>query len=387
MIPIYDKQAQFLSSKSLFTGFVGGRGSGKSEIGAWRTLCRTQALPGKTHGIFAPSYKMLNRSTLKSFYSVARPYILGGNKQEGIIYMKNGANVLCCSLDDPESGRGTNLSTAWFDEASLIVKDAYDIVIACLREGGVQGELYATFTPKGRGHWTFDTFGSNEHAKLIIARTSENPFLPANFAEVLRSQYTSRFAAQELDAEFLDMEGALCSAEWFPTVEVAPANLECARGWDLAATAKKTADYTAGVKMGRDADGRFYVTGLVHGQIAAGSILSTLRNTAGQDGTKCQIAIEQEGGASGKIAMDSLIKGLAGYRVKAMPATGDKATRVMPFLAQAEAGNVSLVKGDWNKKFLDEFTGFPETDHDDIVDGTAHAFNRLAKPVMAMVIG
>src|SRR4051794_31287802 len=38
---------------------------------------------------------------------------------------------------------------------------------------------------------------------------------------------------------------------------------------------------------------------------------------------------------------------LAGYVVRAGPETGDKYTRAQPMAAQAAAGNVRLVQGDW----------------------------------------
>jgi predicted phage terminase large subunit-like protein len=59
--------------------------------------------------------------------------------------------------------------------------------------------------------------------------------------------------------------------------------------------------------------------------------------------------------------------------------TGDKATRLAPFAAQAEAGNVSLLQGAWNGQYLDELTAFPNGAHDDQVDATSGAFNKLTR--------
>jgi predicted phage terminase large subunit-like protein len=36
--------------------------------------------------------------------------------------------------------------------------------------------------------------------------------------------------------------------------------------------------------------------------------------------------------------------------------------------AQAEAGNVKLVRGPWNDTFLDEVCSFPNAQHDDQID-------------------
>ena len=49
----------------------------------------------------------------------------------------------------------------------------------------------------------------------------------------------------------------------------------------------------------------------------------------------------------------------------------------MPFVAQAEAGNVKLVSGAWNEAWLDEITMVPEAAHDDQWDSAAGAFAAL----------
>ena len=76
---------------------------------------------------------------------------------------------------------------------------------------------------------------------------------------------------------------------------------------------------------------------------------------------------------------------LAGYRAYAEPQTGDKATRAEPIAAQAEAGNVKLVRGDWNEAFLGEAVTFPNGAFKDQIDALATAFARLqARKTIAM---
>ena len=72
------------------------------------------------------------------------------------------------------------------------------------------------------------------------------------------------------------------------------------------------------------------------------------------------------------------IKLLAGYSAIAKPVTGDKSTRARPASAQAEAGNVKLLRGSWNEAFLDEVCVFPNAMFDDQVDAFADALNELA---------
>ena len=51
----------------------------------------------------------------------------------------------------------------------------------------------------------------------------------------------------------------------------------------------------------------------------------------------------------------------------------DKIQRALPLSAAAEAGNVKLVRGAWNKEFLDEVELFPFVKHDDQTDTASGA--------------
>ena len=69
---------------------------------------------------------------------------------------------------------------------------------------------------------------------------------------------------------------------------------------------------------------------------------------------------------------------LAGFSVRTERASGPKEVRADPFSAQVNAGNVRLVKGAWNKAYIEELRTFPNGNNDDMVDGSADGFNELA---------
>jgi predicted phage terminase large subunit-like protein len=371
-------QLDFLRAPAVYRGYVGGRGAGKTVVGAVDLAVRALREPGM-FGMYAPTYKMLRDATMREFVTRFRDHIDEVSKADGRITMCNGSEVICRSLEDPETARGPNLSGAWMDEASLIKKDGFDIVIATLREHGRQGWLSATFTPKGKQHWTYGVFGQGRgDAAIFHSKTTDNPFLPPSFADTLRAQYTSQFAAQELEGAFIDMQGTLCRRDWFRIVDAAPAGGQMVRAWDLAATAKTTADYTVGTRITAH-QGKFYVVDVCRGQIEAGRVQDTIRRVAEQDGRRVTIYVEQEPGSSGKILGNQIISSLSGYVCRAIPSTGDKVTRAMPFLSQAEAGNVCLVRGPWTEDWLDEFAAFPHGEHDDQVDSATLAFNQLTE--------
>lgn len=378
-VQLHAAQAAFRHSDAAYRGFVGGIGSGKSYAGAYDLLRR--ALPGRLYMATAPTYTMLEDSSLRSFLGLANHlhFLRDLNRSRMIATLGNGAEVLFRSTDDPERLRGPNLSGAWMDEASLCAREAYEILIGRLREAGQQGWLSATFTPKGRQHWTFDVFGRDPHpgTELFRARTRDNPFLPGGFSERLAGQYTTQHGMQELGGEFIDLAGALFARHWFGIEEASPVGLALVRRWDLASTEAKPGrdpDWTAGVKMGRDRAGRYHVLDVRRIQATPGSVEQLVRHTAEMDGYEVPVRMEQEPGSSGVALCDHYLRHvLPGWDYRGVRSTGDKADRARPLAAQAEGGNVLLLRGPWNKDYLDEMESFPGGGHDDQVDASSGA--------------
>jgi len=171
--------------------------------------------------------------------------------------------------------------------------------------------------------------------------------------------------------------GGLFKREWFQVVGAAPAEASRIRGWDKAAS-EDSGDYTAGVKVVRDSEGVFYIEDVIRGQWSVLDRERISRQVAEIDGHDVLIWLEQEPGSGGKESAQATIRNLAGFAAYAETSTGDKVLRAEPFAAQCEARNVKLVKGEWNAKYLDELAVFPYGKHDDQVDASSLAFNKLA---------
>jgi len=176
-------------------------------------------------------------------------------------------------------------------------------------------------------------------------------------------------------------EGGLFKREWFSKfVDAIPAEVEArVRYWDKAATADD-GDYTVGVRMSRTVEGKYYVEDVVRGRWSPGERDKIIKQCAETDPEGTAIWIEQEPGSSGVDSVQALIKMLAGYSAFADKVTGSKQVRAEPFAAQCEAGNVVLVKSNWNVPFLDELLVFPNGQHDDQVDAASGAFSKITRP-------
>jgi predicted phage terminase large subunit-like protein len=152
------------------------------------------------------------------------------------------------------------------------------------------------------------------------------------------------------------------------------------RYWDLAATKKskesRDPDFVSGTLMA-EGERRFWVLDQQRGQLDPEQVFDLVKLTAKLDGKKVKIRIEQEPGAAGKSLVQAYIHALAGYDVEGIPASGDKTVRAQAYASQVNAGNVALLKGDWNKPYIAELAGFPNMRHDDQVDSSSGAFNEI----------
>jgi predicted phage terminase large subunit-like protein len=169
--------------------------------------------------------------------------------------------------------------------------------------------------------------------------------------------------------------------EWFEMVDHAPPNAVRVRGWDLAASEEaqgKQRAWTVGAKLSRDPrTGIFYIEHVIRARKSPGKVEDMIRETAEMDGHNIKISIPQDPGQSGKSQARSLASLLVGYNVRFTPESGSKEARAIPLAAQAEAGNVKVVRGVWNGAFFDEITVFPASQFKDITDACSRAFSEL----------
>lgn len=172
-------------------------------------------------------------------------------------------------------------------------------------------------------------------------------------------------------------EGSFFKVSKLTVEDAAPHSVRWCRGWDLAAT-EGGGDYTAAPKVGRDAAGLWWVGDVVRGQWGPDDVEAEIMQAAELDGRAVRIFIPQDPGQAGKKQAQALTRMLAGYGVKTEPVSGSKEVRAFNFAAQVNAGNVRLVKGAWNRAFIEELRTFPLGKNDDQVDGAAGAFNTLA---------
>lgn len=167
-------------------------------------------------------------------------------------------------------------------------------------------------------------------------------------------------------------QGRLLGGNWLETVadgnvfaredfevigpEQVPSGLRPSRHWDLAGTAPTpdapNPDWTAGVKAA-EKGGVVFILDACMFRLDPGERDERIANVASQDGRAVKIYIEQEPGQSGKSQIKTLARQvLQGYAVEGHRPSGPKQVRWQAPASTAQRGDVKIVRGTWNDRFL-----------------------------------
>ena len=179
--------------------------------------------------------------------------------------------------------------------------------------------------------------------------------------------------------------GGYFKRHWFEIIEALPRNpVVRVRAYDLASSKPKrgegsTSPFTVGLKLAAYADGLLVVEDVRREHLSPGEVEDLITNTASQDGHGVDIDLPQDPGQAGKAQIHYLVTALAGYTVYWSPESGSKEDRAKPAASQAKVGNLKLLKGPWNDKFLDEAALFPSGTFKDQIDALSRAYMRVVK--------
>ena len=189
-------------------------------------------------------------------------------------------------------------------------------------------------------------------------------------------------AAGQLQQQPTPRGGLLFNRKWFTPIDQLPQGYRWVRGWDLAGTTRKTSAWTAGVLIGRQpfADGRFCIANVKRFKEGPAGVKKMMKTTANSDAVVfpgVKGSFPRDPGQAGLAQQADLVAHLAPHSYRATPETGSKVDRATPLSAQAEAGNVDMLIGDWNEAFLDEMELFPLGEFADQVDAASRGFMEL----------
>ena len=187
-------------------------------------------------------------------------------------------------------------------------------------------------------------------------------------------------AAAQLQQNPVPRKGALFDVDMIQQLDNLPDDDDYIyfRAWDLAATEGGGA-FTAGVKMAfGKRSGRFFFVDVRRKQASHAQVKKMVGDAAEDDGVSTPLSLPRDPNSAGKVVVEDMIAGLAGFIVRAELQSGDKESRAKPLASQIEIGNVAVLKRVWTKTFLDELRFFPKSRFKDQADAASSAFNALA---------
>jgi predicted phage terminase large subunit-like protein len=175
-------------------------------------------------------------------------------------------------------------------------------------------------------------------------------------------------------------DGGIFRRAWFTKfVDRTPDGLKWKRGYDLAVSTKTNSCYTASFRVARDeATGNLYIADGFRERIEYPDQKRFIID-------RLMAERDTEHGIEKPLHGQALIQELRretrlfGRHLRGIDVTADKVTRALTWAPLAEEGKVILVRGDWNRAFLDEIANFPAGQHDDQIDAVSLAFSMLEK--------
>lgn len=231
------EQGGFIQSLARYLAFIGGVGSGKTASGAVKASMKIdQGLPGI---IVAPDFPQLTKSTFPEFFKWApmsrcrNAHLDHPWTKKKVLEFEIGGKIVPVyygGIDDEDSWTGPSVNWVWFDEGGRKkTRRAFDILAGRIRVPPLP-QIFVTTTPHGRNHWLYDVFVEgdfDEEALEVIremgfdgplvecfhGRTVDNrDNLDPVYYYSLMSLYDGRLRQQELDGEFITMEGLVWEA-------------------------------------------------------------------------------------------------------------------------------------------------------------------------------
>ncbi|MGA2191753.1 MAG: phage terminase large subunit [Nitrospirota bacterium] len=201
-------QKKFHDSRSKFKAYIGGYGSGKTYAGCHEAIRLSVINRGLTGMMLAPTYRMLNDATLPALREILDRADIKYNYRasDERMLMPWGSKIIFRSAENPDRLRGPNLAWVGIDEGALITKAAWDVAISRVRHPDAKRRCaFITTTPEGF-NWLYDEFVDKRRRgyRAVYAPTTENFYLPEEYAQDLAAAYDPVMARQYLMGEFVN---------------------------------------------------------------------------------------------------------------------------------------------------------------------------------------
>jgi predicted phage terminase large subunit-like protein len=378
-------QQEVYSDPTRFKVVAAGRRTGKSRLAAWMLIIN--ALQTDRGQVFyvAPTQGQARDIMWQTLLELGHPVISGSHINNLQIKLVNGAMISLKGADRPETMRGVSLKFLVMDEYADMKPDVWEQI---LRPALADQKGSAMFigTPMGRNHfyelYKYAELGDDETYRGWHFTSYDNPLLDPSEIDMAKKSMSSYAFRQEFMASFEARGSEMFREDWVQFGEE-PEVGDYYISVDLAGfeevnkkrTKNSKLDETAIAVVKVSPDG-WYVDNIIYGRWSLDETATKIFQAV-RDYRPISVGIER--GIAKQAVMSPLMDLQKRYgtffRVEELTHGNKKKTdRVMWALqGRFENGYVTLSKGEWNSRFLDQLFQFPDPlTHDDLIDALAY---------------
>ena len=390
-IQLLDWQQQVWEDPTRFKIVAAGRRTGKSRLAAWMLI--VNALQADRGHVFyvAPTQGQARDIMWQTLLELAHPVVTNAHINNLQIKLVNGATISLKGADRPETMRGVSLKFLVMDEYADMKPEVFEQI---LRPALADQKGAALFigTPMGRNHF-YDLYKyaelENDESYTAWHFTSyDNELLDPDEIDLAKKSMSSYAFRQEFMASFEARGSEMFKEEWVKFGET-PEIGDYYISIDLAGFEDVSKKRTKNSKLDESAiavvkvnENGWHLENIIYGRW---DLAETARKIfeAVRDYRPISVGIER--GISKQAVMSplmDLMKQRGRFFVVEELTHGNrkKTDRIMWALqGRFENGQITLGKGEWNSRFMDQLFQFPDPlTHDDLVDAFAYT-DQLAK--------
>ena len=379
-------QQQVWTDDTRFKIVAAGRRTGKSRLAAWMLIVNgLQADRGHVFYV-APTQGQARDIMWQTLLELGNPVIAGSHINNLQIKLINGATISLKGADRPETMRGVSLKFLVLDEYADMKPDVFEQI---LRPALADQKGCAMFigTPMGRNHfyelYKYAELGDDETYRAWHFTSYDNPLLDSAEIDVAKKSMSSYAFRQEFMASFEARGSEMFKEDWVKFSEDEPDIGDYYIAVDLAGFEEVNKKRTKNTKLDETAIAvvkvsphGWYIDNIIHGRWSLDETAAKIFQAV-RDYEPVSVGIER--GIAKQAVMSPLSDLQKRYgtffRVEELTHGNKKKTdRVMWALqGRFENGFVTLNKGEWNSRFLDQLFQFPDPlTHDDLVDALAY---------------
>ena len=390
-IELLDWQKQAWVDHTRFLVIAAGRRTGKTRLAAWKLIVK--ALESTKGNVFyvAPTQGQARDIMWQTLLELAQEVIVSAHINNLQIKLINGSTISLKGADRPETMRGVSLYYLVMDEYADMKPEVFEQILRPALADQKGGALFIG-TPMGRNHfyelYKYAELGDDESYVAYHFTSYDNELLDSEEIDLAKKSMSSYAFRQEFMASFEARGSEMFKEEWVKFGET-PEVGDYYIAIDLAGfeqvnkkRSKNSRLDESSIAIAKVNEEGWHIENIIYGRW---DLADTARKIfeAVRDYRPISVGIER--GISQQAVMSpltDLMKQNGRFFVVEQLTHGNrkKTDRIMWALqGRFENGQITLGKGEWNTRFMDQLFQFPDPlTHDDLVDSVAY-IDQLAK--------